>query len=149
MEKMQFKTNIHADVQKVYHTMLDQDTYRQWTSVFNPTSSFEGSWTKGDKICFVGISKEGKKEGMVGVIKEHIPQKFVSIEYVAMLDGDQEVNDGPQAKDWIGNHENYTFTGNNGQSTVTVEVDVNDQMIDYFQTTYPKALEKLKELCEA
>jgi hypothetical protein len=149
MERIQFKTDIQADVSKVYQTMLENEGYRQWTSVFNPTSYYEGSWNKGDKISFVGTNKEGKKEGMVGLIREHIPKKFVSIEYIAMLDGEKEVKDGPHAEDWIGAYENYTFTGNNGQSTVTVELDVNDQMIDYFKTTYPKALNKLKEICEA
>ena len=149
MEKMQFKTDIQADVAKVYHMMLEKEGYRQWTSIFMPTSDYEGSWNKGEKISFVGTNKEGKKEGMVGVIKENIPQEFVSIEYIGMLDGDEEVTQGPRVEEWIGSHENYTFSGNNGQSTVTVDVEVDEQMIDYFKTTYPKALQKLKEICEA
>ena len=149
MERMQFKTEIRADLAKVYQTMLEKEGYRQWTSVFNPTSDYEGSWNKGDKISFIGVNKDGKKEGMVGLIKENIPQKFVSIEYIGMLDGEQEVTEGPGVEDWIGNYENYTFSGNNGHSTVTVDVDVHEQMSDYFKTTYPKALEKLKEICEA
>lgn len=149
MEKMQFKTDIQADVAKVYQTMLEEEGYKQWTSAFDPTSYYEGSWNKGDKIYFIGTSKEGKKGGMVGVIKEHIPKEFVSVEFIGMLDGEQEVTEGPQVNDWIGSHENYTYSGNNGQSTVTVDVDVHEQMIDYFKTTYPKALAKLKEICEA
>jgi len=31
---------------------------------------------------------------------------------------------------------------------VTVDLDVNDQMVEYFRGTYPKALEKLKQICE-
>lgn len=146
---MQFKTDIQADVAKVYQTMLEEEGYKQWTSAFDPTSYYEGSWNKGDKIYFIGTSKEGKKGGMVGVIKEHIPKEFVSVEFIGMLDGEQEVTEGPQVNDWIGSHENYTYSGNNGQSTVTVDVDVHEQMIDYFKTTYPKALAKLKEICEA
>jgi hypothetical protein len=149
MERMQFKTEIQADKAKVYQMMLEKEGYRQWTSVFNPSSDYEGSWNKGDKISFIGVNKEGKKEGMVGLIKENIPQEFVSIEYIGMLDNGQEVTEGPVVEDWLGSFENYTFSGNNGQSTVTVDVDVHEQMSDYFKTTYPKALEKLKEICEA
>jgi hypothetical protein len=149
MEKMQFKTDIQADVDKVYQMMLEEEGYKQWTSAFDPTSYYEGSWNKGDKIYFIFTSKEGKKGGMVGVIKEHIPKEFVSVEFIGMLDGEQEVTEGPQVNDWIGSHENYTYSGSNGQSTVTVDVDVHEQMIDYFKTTYPKALAKLKEICEA
>ncbi len=146
---MQFKTDIRANVAKVYQTMLEKEGYKQWTSVFNPTSEYEGSWNKGEKIYFVGTSNEGKKEGMVGLIKEHIPKEYVSIEYIAMMDDGKEVNKGPRAHDWIGGYENYTFSGNNRQSTVTVDVDVNEKMIDWFQINYPKALEKLKEICES
>jgi hypothetical protein len=31
---------------------------------------------------------------------------------------------------------------------VSVEVDTEDEYIDYFEKTWPKALEKLKDICE-
>lgn len=155
MKRMQFKTDINAPVANVFDIMLGKETFKQWTSVFNPSSDFEssesdveGSWKKGAKILFVGVSKEGKREGMVGWIRENIPNQFVSIEYTGIVDGDEEITEGPVAEDWQG-FENYTFEGHNGSTTVTVDVDVNDEMIDYFTKTYPKALEKLKAICEA
>lgn len=152
MEKMQFKKEINAPASKVYATMIGKETFRQWTSVFNPSSDFEGEveggWTKGSKILFVGISNEGKREGMVGYIRENIPAQYVSIEYAGIVDGDNELTEGPVAEEWQG-FENYTFEGRDGTTTVTVEIDVNDQMVGYFRETYPKALDKLKEICEA
>ena len=50
------------------------------------------------------------------------------------------------AEAWQG-FENYTFDSYGGSTVVTVDMDVNDQMIEYFKETYPKALAKLKELC--
>ncbi|HAA00483.1 MAG TPA: tungsten formylmethanofuran dehydrogenase, partial [Flavobacteriales bacterium] len=50
MKKLQFKKEIKASSQKVYETMLglkDKSTYEFWTSAFNPTSTFEGSWEIG------------------------------------------------------------------------------------------------------
>ncbi len=149
MERMQFKTSIKAGAEKVYDTMLGPDTFKQWTAVFNPTSGFEGSWAKDAKILFTGISKEGKKEGMVGIIKENIPNQYVSILYTGLLDGDKEVTEGPEIEGWAGGYENYSFEERNGLTDLTVEVDVNDKMLAYFKETYPKALEKLKALCEA
>lgn len=152
---MQFKTDINAPVATVFDIMLGKETFKQWTSVFNPSSDFEtseseveGSWKKGSKILFIGISKEGKREGMVGWVRENIPHQFVSIEYTGIVDGDLEITEGPVAEAWQG-FENYTFEDHNGSTTVTVDVDVNDEMIDYFTKTYPKALEKLKAICEA
>ncbi len=149
MENMQFKTAIEAEVSKVYNTMLTQDTYRQWTAVFNPSSEYEGSWDKGNKIRFVGTNKEGKKEGMVGLVRENMPNKFVSVEYIGLLDNENEVTEGPAVNDWIGSFENYSFEQENGVTNLTVDVDVHDSMLDYFRDTYPKALARLKEICEA
>ncbi len=152
MEKMQFSTTINAPVGEVYDKMLGKETFKQWTAVFNPTSDFEGggvegSWDKGSKILFVGTNEQGKREGMVGYIRENTPNQYVSIEYVGILDGDNELTEGPIAEAWQG-FENYTFEGSDGSTTVTVDIDVNDEMVDYFKETYPKALEKLKEICE-
>ena len=35
-------------------------TYKEWTSLFNPTSTYEGSWDKGSKMLFVGVDEKGE-----------------------------------------------------------------------------------------
>lgn len=148
MQKLQYHINISAPAAKVAETMLGKDTYSQWTSVFNPTSYFEGGWNKGDKIYFIGLNKEGKKEGMVSEIAEHIPNRFVSIRHYGIYNNGEEITEGPEVEKWAGGNENYTFTENNGSTTVTVDVDVTDEFTGYFNDTFPKALQKLKEICE-
>ncbi len=149
MQKLQYHINISAPAAKVAETMLGKDTYSQWTSVFNPTSYFEGGWNKGDKIYFIGLNKEGKKEGMVSEIAEHIPNQFVSIRHYGIYNDGEEITEGPEVEKWAGGNENYTFTESNGNTTVTVDVDVTDEFTGYFNDTFPKALQKLKEICEA
>lgn len=153
MEKMQFKKEINAPAAKVHEIMIGKETFKQWTAVFNPSSDVEGggvegSWDKGSKILFIATDKNGKREGMVGYIRENTPSQYVSIEYKGVVDGDNEITEGPIAEEWQG-FENYTFDGHGEITTVTVDIDVNDQMVDYFRETYPKALDKLKEICEA
>lgn len=148
MQKKNYKVSIQAPAAKVFHTMLDKATYKQWTSAFNPSSDFEGGWNKGDKICFIGVSKEGKKGGMVAEIAEHIPNRFISIRHYGILDGDQEITVGPLVADWAGAHENYTFEESGGVTTVSVDVDTNEEYLSYFDETWPVALHKLKTLCE-
>lgn len=149
MKKLQFKTQISASSNHVYNTMLDEETYKQWTAEFNPTSAYEGSWDKGSTILFVGLNKEGKKEGMVAKIKENIPGSFVSIEHIGLLDGDKHITEGPSVEGWAGANENYTFSEENGTTTLSVEVDTNEEYIAYFKDTWPKALNKLKEISES
>lgn len=151
MKKLQFKKKINAPAQEVYETMLglkDISTYQHWTSAFNPTSTYEGSWDKGSKIYFTGVDDNGKKAGMVSEIEDNQPAQFVSIRHYGFLDGDKEVTTGEQVEKWAGGHENYSYQENNGTTTVTVDIDTIDDYLEYFNNTYPAALDKLKEISE-
>ena len=151
MKKLQFKISINAPVNRVYDCMLgisNKSTYEQWTSLFNPTSTYEGTWDKGNKILFMGVNDKGEKGGMVSRIAENNPNQFVSIQHYGILKEDKEITEGPEVEKWANGFENYTFEENNGTSTVTVDLDTTEDFLDYMNQTYPKALDKLKEVCE-
>ena len=151
MKKLQFKINIHAPATRIYDIMLgisDKSTYEQWTSLFNPTSSYEGSWEKGSKIRFLGVDDKGEKGGMVSRIAVNVPNQFVSIQHYGILKGDKEITEGPEVEKWANGFENYTFEENSNSTTVIVDLDTTEEFVDYMNQTYPKALDKLKELCE-
>lgn len=151
MKKIQFKVNINARAHKVYDVMLgisNKSTYEQWTALFNPTSTYDGSWNKGSKILFIGVDENGEKGGMVSEIFDNIPNRFVSIRHYGLLKADVEITEGPEVEKWANGFENYTFEENNGTTTVTVDLDTTEDFLDYMNETYPKALDKLKEMCE-
>ena len=151
MKKLQFQVSINAPVTKIFDFMLginNKSTYEQWTSLFNPTSTYEGSWDKGNKMLFIGVDEKGEKGGMVSRIVENNPNRFVSIQHYGLIKADKEITEGPEVEKWANGFENYTFEENNGITKVTVELDTTDDFIDYMEQTYPKALDKLKEICE-
>jgi hypothetical protein len=151
MQKLQFRKEVNASARKVYETMLglkDKSTYEYWTAAFNPTSTYEGNWAEGSKILFVGEDENGKRGGMVSEVSENRPASFVSIRHYGFVDGDKEVTTGEQVEKWSGGYETYKFEENNGTTTLTVELDTIDDYLDYFRNTYPKALDKLKEISE-
>lgn len=151
MEKLQFKIRIDAPPAKVYNLMLgldDKQSYEYWTSVFNPTSTYEGSWDVGSKIAFTGISERGKREGMLGKIIENIPNRYISIVYYGFLDGENEITQGPEVQEWLNTTETYTFEEADETTIVTIGAEVTGEFADYFQESWPKALEKLKALVE-
>ena len=151
MKKLQYNVDINAPVSRVYDTMLGlhhKSTYEQWTALFNPTSTYEGSWDKGGKILFLGVDEKGEKGGMVSRIAENIPYQFVSIQHYGLIKGDEEITEGPEVEKWANGFENYSFKENNGTTTVTVDLDTTEEFMAYMNEAYPKALEKLKELCE-
>jgi uncharacterized protein YndB with AHSA1/START domain len=146
--KISFETTINASPEKVYKTLLDDKTYREWTAPFNPTSHYKGTWEKGSKILFIGSDDKGNVGGMVSRVEENIPNKFVSIKHLGILEGEKEITSGPQVEGWGDAMENYTLTEENGKTLFSVEMDANNEYKDYFEETWPKALDKLKELSE-
>jgi hypothetical protein len=151
MKKMQFKVSINAPADKVYDVMLgisNKLTYEQWTAMFNPTSTYNGNWDKGSKIQFIGIDEKGEKGGMVSEIADNIPNRFVSIRHYGLLKANVEITEGPEVEKWANGFENYTFEEINGTTTVTVDLDTAEDFSDYMNQAYPKALGKLKEICE-
>ncbi|MCB9231889.1 MAG: SRPBCC domain-containing protein [Bacteroidia bacterium] len=151
MKKIHYKIEINAPAMQVYKTMLglgNISTYEQWTAEFNPTSTYEGSWEKGAKMYFVGTDENGKRGGMISEIAENIPGGFVSIRHYGILNGENEITEGPEVEKWAGGLENYSFQENQGKTTVSVETDITEDFQEYFDSTWPKALQKLKEIVE-
>ena len=54
MQKLHFSIVINAPKEKVWHTMLDDTTYREWTAAFNPGSHYKGIGIKGQRYSFLG-----------------------------------------------------------------------------------------------
>lgn len=143
MEKMYFSIVINAPKEKVWKTMLEKDTYREWTEIFSPGSTYEGDWSEGSKILFLAPDETGKMSGMVSKIKENRPYEYISIEHTG------EVEDGKEKEmEWAGALENYTFKEMDGKTELLVDVDTDDEFTEMFQDIWPKALQKLKELAE-
>lgn len=151
MKKLQFKVSINAPVSRIYDKMLglsNRSTYEKWTSLFNPTSTYEGNWEKESKMLFIGVDENGEKGGMVSRIAENIPNRFVSIQHYGLLKAGKEITEGPDVETWANGFENYTFDENNGVVSVTIDLDFPEEFADYMNETYPKALDTLKDLCE-
>jgi len=152
MTNLQFKITINTPVTKIYDCMLginSKSTYEQWTALFNPTSTYEGSWEKGSKILFIGVDEKGEKGGMVSKIAENIPNQFVSIQHYGLVKAGEEITEGAEVEKWANGMENYAFEESNEAVTVTVDLlNMPEEFIDYMNDAYPKALEKLKEICE-
>lgn len=147
-ERVSFDIEIDVSPENVYSIMLDKKHWKEWTMIFNPTSYFKGSWEKGAKIVFLGTDEDGKKGGMVSIIEENIPNQFLSICYTGIVKGEKEITKGAEAEKWKGGHENYTFVEKNGKTVLKVDLDTTSEFKKYFTETYPKALKKLKIICE-
>ena len=148
MSKLNFSIVIDASVSKVWNTMLDDKTYRQWTEAFMPGSYYKGDWNKGSKILFLAPGSDGKTGGMISRIKDNKLHEFISIEHLGeVIDGVEDTT-SDRVKVWAGALENYTFVNKDGKTELVVDLDINEEFKEMFEGMWPKALQKLKSLCE-
>lgn len=145
---LRFEIAIDAPAEKVYQTMLGDKTYREWTAIFNPGSYYKGTWEKRTSMLFVGTGENGEEGGMVSRIRENIYPKFVSIEHIGILKNHEEILEGPGVDQWKGALENYTFLEDDGKTKLIVDISGVGGYAGYFDETWPKALQVLKNICE-
>ena len=144
---MEFNINIEAPKEKVWKTLWNDQTYREWASAFAEGSCAETDWKKGSRVLFT----DGKGSGMVATIVENKPNEFMSIRHLGTIKNGVEDLDSEESKQWAGAFENYTLRESGGITDLHVEMggaDIPKEFEDYFLQTWPKALDKLKTLSE-
>lgn len=144
MTDLHYTIQIDAPREKVWDVMLGDATYREWTEVFMPGSYYQGDWSKGSKMLFLGPSGDGKSEGgMSSVVEDNREHEFISLKYHA------EIHDGVETLLETVGFENYTLEDLDGGTKVSIDLlGLPDEYADMFNDTWPKALEKLKQIAE-
>lgn len=145
MTQLHFSILIQAPKEKVWHTLLDDQPYRLWTSVFADGSYYEGSWEEGESIHF--LTPDGC--GMASEIAENRYAERVSIRHLGIITHGQVDTQSEEVKAWAPAYETYYLSEKGPDTQVKVTMDSVAEYEAYFQETWPKALAKLKELCEA
>lgn len=149
MEKLRYSVRIKAPAEVVWTTMLDDASYREWTSVFNSGSYYEGNWDKGSEIRFLGPDDDGSLGGMIATVEENMPHEFISLRYTGQIVDGADDTTSDAAKSFIGSHENYAFSESGGVTTVDVELDSEEDFVAEFNDAWPAALARLKDLAES
>ena len=144
-KRIQFTIDIAAPVAVVFSTMLDPQSYRDWTTAFAEGSYYEGSWQQGQKIRFMAPSGGG----MVSEIAEHRVNEFISIRHLGYVARGVEDTHSEAIRAWAPAYENYSFLPTALGTRLVVDQDVTPEFEQYVALAWPKALQRLKQLCEA
>jgi len=80
MRKMQFSIKIQASRKKVWNTLFDDKTFRDWGSIIDEGQYMLGELKEGNKVQFIS-SVSGC--GVTSLVKKLIPNKFVSFKQVS------------------------------------------------------------------
>jgi uncharacterized protein YndB with AHSA1/START domain len=146
--KLHFEIDINAPKKRVWEVMFADATYREWTSAFSPGSYFEGSWTQGARIRFLGPNPGGEPSGISSRIAEVRPYEFMGIEHLGMINAGVEDTTSDAVKRWVGAREHYSFSETNGVTMLRVEQDMATEYEAMMRDMWPKALAKLKAIVE-
>lgn len=144
MEKLVFSTSINATPEKVWNILWTDATYRKWTAAFMEGSYAVTDWKEGSKVLFL----DGKGMGMVSRIAVNRPNEYMSIEHLGEVKDGVEDTTSDRVKAWAGAHENYTLKKNNGQTELTIDMDITEEFKEMFAQIWPKALANVKALSE-
>ena len=145
MNELRFNAEIFAPKKKVWDTMLNLDTYKEWTNAAWPGSTFEGQWKKGSDIRFVGADSSGT---LATIIDLEPYQRVVAKHIAILLKGGAEDRTSDDAKRWVGTTERYDFDESNGTTTLNLTIKITPEWEQMMKEGWPLALNKLKEITE-
>ncbi len=147
MEKINFAISINAKQEKVWNTLWQDASYRKWTSAFSESSyAVTDNWKEGTKVLFL----DAKGSGMVSMVAKNKPNTYMSFKHLGEIKDGIEDTTSERVQQWNGAMENYTLTETPDGTDLKIELEGNipGEFKDYFLNTWPKALEKVKELAE-
>ena len=138
---MQFSIEIEAPKEKVWQTLWEDKTFRDWGSIIDEGQYMEGVLAEGSEVQF--ISSEGL--GVTSFVEKLIPYEYVAFKQVAdTMDSGKEERE----KEWTGGTESFELTEKNGITNLIVKIDIPLGLEEIFKDRFPKALERVKILAE-
>ena len=144
MMTLHFSIDIRASRQTVWETMLARDSYRLWTVEFAEGSYFEGAWEQGARIRFLVPSGHG----MVSEVAECRPPEFLSLKHLGYVRDGVEDTESEMVRAWAPAFENYSLSYVGLSTHLQIDIDVTPEFEEYMTKVWPKALARLKQLCE-
>jgi hypothetical protein len=142
MKAMQFRTEIHATKEKVWDTLWQDETFREWAALIDPGTYMLGDLKEGNEVQYISAENG---YGVTSLVEKLTPGEFLLLRHSADT---QDMGEREREKEWTGGAESYTLSEKDGNTTLTVAFDVPPDLGEYFKTHYPKALERVKLLAE-
>lgn len=142
MRKLQFSIEINATKERVWDTLWQDQTFREWASIIDPETYMVGDLKEGGEIQFIS-SASGY--GVTSLVEKLTAGEFLLLKHRADT---QENGNREREEQWTGGEESYSLTKTDSTTTLTVAFDVPSELEEMFKVSYPQALERVKVLAE-
>jgi len=142
MKEIQFSIEINASKERVWATLWEDETFRDWANIIDEGTYMKGVMKEGNEIQFIS-SVNGY--GVTSLIEKLNPNEFVLFRHSADT---KENGQRERKKEWTGGIESYSLTEKDGVVTLIIKIDVPVEHEEIINIRLPKALECIKTLAE-
>ncbi len=144
INRLEFSIDINAEKSAIWKALWDENAYLEWVNVFMEGSYVVAdNWEEGSKVHFLGPDQNG----IYSIIKTHIPNKIIKFEHIGnVIKGNEQPIDS-ETKKWSGATEVYKLNQGINNITLSVEIDILDEHLEFMANTFPKALKIVKNNC--
>ena len=142
MKKIQFSIEINASKERVWATLWEDVTFRDWANIIDEGTYMRGVMKAGNEIEFIS-SVNGY--GVTSLIEKLIPNEFILFRHRADTKGSGQQE---REKEWTGGTESYSLTEKDGVSVLIATADIPDELEEIFNIRLPRALDGIKALAE-
>ena len=142
MKQMQFSIEINATKERVWDTLWQDETLREWAGIIDPETYMVGDLKEGKEVQFISAANG---YGVTSLVEKLVAGEFLLLRHRADT---QEDGKREREKEWTGGEESYSLTEKDSTTTLTVAFDVPPELEEGFTVNYPKALERVKVLAE-
>ncbi len=142
MKEMQFRVEINAAKERVWDTLWQDETFREWAGIIDPGTYMLGDLKEGNEVQFISAENG---YGVTSLVEKLIVNEFLLLRHQADTQGSGKRE---RAQEWTGGKESYSLSEKDGATTLTAQFNVPPEMEEYFKINYPKALERVKVLAE-
>lgn len=144
INKLHFSIDIKAEPSKVWQALWSDSGYRDWIGVLAEGAyAVTEAWKEGSIVHFLGPDQSG----IYSNIEQHVPNEIMQFRHIgAVVQGEEQPLD-EETRKWTRTTEAYTLTQIEGGVRLQIDIDVMEEHLEFMQSTFPIALERIKNNC--
>ena len=142
MQQIQFSIKIKAPKEKVWSTLWNDKTFRDWANNIDEGTYMIGELKEGNEVQFIS-SVSGY--GVTSFVEKLDQKKFVLFRHSSDT---KESGKQKREQEWSNGMESYSLVEKDGVTVLTIELDIPHEQEKTFKIKLPKALERIKTLAE-
>ena len=142
MKKIQFSIEINASKERVWATLWEDATFRDWANIIDEGMYIEGIIKEGNEIQFIS-SVNGY--GVTSLVEKLNPNAYILFRHSTDT---KESGQQERQKEWTGGTESYSLSEKNGVAALIMKTDVPEEQEETFNIRIPRALDRIKTLAE-